>query len=978
MQRFLCDYRLNKLLTNLTLKHNLFSRRLLKTVIFSLLILSICQSSALSQIIIGKVVRKDDKTAGIAFANVKLVGVQYSGKSVGVSADEKGEFTIAVRSFPVELEVTAIGYIRKRVKVTESQADLVVELESKSFELEEFVISAEKVTVEELKSPVQIEKLDIADLKSTPSFNFYDAVVNLKGIDVATQSIIISSVNARGFNSTTNLRFKQFTDGIDTQAPGLGFSLGNIVGPTSLDIESVELIPGPTTSKYGPGAFNGVLLMTTKNPFDYQGLSFEVKGATITADKFDDSFFSLGDQFIHDISIRYAKAFNDKIGFKINGSRLAGVDFRAQNFDNIGPGDSFDNVHSIRNQSVNVANAYGDDQAALLVLPRSIRIPAPGAEPSFPILSARDTLFGVTRQGYREGDLVNYNSENIKLSGALHFKINPKTELIAESFYGKASTMLTGDDRIALRDFEIYQHKLELKSDEYFVRAYSTNQNSGNTFNVGKLGESLVQAAKPDEVWFNQYRNLIRAGQTFAIARRRADSSFPFGNFNNRFEPGTEEFNTHRSEIIGSQNPETGAAIFDESRLHHAETHINIHEWDDYFESFTVGGNARLYDPESRGTIFTDSLGNDVTNFEYGFFAEATRKINDKLEATVSARVDKNENFNVVSSQRLSLVKEIRENQFIRGSIQTGLRIPNIREQFLNQDLGDVRLVGGLEEVVGQYDLQGNAFLANSLDKFNQTVLDQANDDVRFGDGPLNVTSLRNENLDILRDGIVEQSRFRGIKPERITSLEFGYKGLIENKRLFEVVYYVNLYNNFIGTTRVVKPRTSPSTDLQLALEQANSPGSSDNIFVSDNAGSSILTQGLELLYDVTSDEGTNFAINMTFANILSDNDDPLTPGFNTPPFKLNMTLGNDKIGGNFGAEISWRYRSAFEWESSFLDGTVPAYNTFDFQLTLGLPKIDSALRIGGNNVLNREQFNSFGGPEITSYYYLSFSYGLQ
>ena len=77
------------------------------------------------------------------------------------------------------------------------------------------------------------------------------------------------------------------------------------------------------------------------------------------------------------------------------------------------------------------------------------------------------------------------------------------------------------------------------------------------------------------------------------------------------------------------------------------------------------------------------------------------------------------------------------------------------------------------------------------------------------------------QNLDILRRGIIGEDKFRGIDPERITSLEFGYRGLIENKRLFEVVYYINHYNNFIGTTRVVKPRTSPSTDLQLDAEKA-------------------------------------------------------------------------------------------------------------------------------------------------------------
>ncbi|OEK04905.1 TonB-dependent receptor [Roseivirga misakiensis] len=952
--------------------------RFLRSVFLPLILLVLSHTNAFSQLVVGKVIR-DGGTRPVSFANIKLVGGEYARRSVGVSANEDGTFTLAVKYFPSEVEVSAVGYITKRFILTNDKATWTLKLEAESFELEEFVISAEKVTEEELKLPVQIERLDIADLKSTPSFNFYDAVVNLKGVDVATQSIIVSSVNARGFNSTTNLRFKQFTDGIDTQAPGLGFSLGNIVGPTTLDIEGLELIPGPTTSKYGPGAFNGVLLMTTKNPFDYQGLSFEAKGATIATEQFDSQFFAIGNTFLHDLSVRYAdEIVKDKVAFKINGSRLSGSDFAAQNYDNIGPGAIFETTHSTRAQGINGVNVYGDDRAALVVVPKDITIPAPGSEPSFPIASERDTLFQATRQGYQEGDLVNYNAENIKFSGAIHVKLTPETELIAESFYGRASTMITGDDRIALRDFEIYQHKLEVKNENFFVRGYTTSQDAGETFNVGKTGESILELAKPSEDWFSQYTRLVAAGRGFANSRRLADSGFPQGEFLNRFEPGTERFDSIRNVIIQSQNPEFGSAIFDRSKLYHAETGININKWDDYFESFEVGANARLYDPESNGTIFTDSIGNDLTNFEYGFYLEATRKINDKLEATFSGRVDKNENFNVVSSQRLSLVKEIGESQFIRGSLQTGLRLPNIREQYFNQNLGDVRLVGGLTDVVDQYDLQGNAFFINSLDKFNEAVQAEANNNGRFGSGPLDVSALRAENFDLLREGIVDNDRFRGIKPERITSFEFGYRGLVENKRLFEVVYYINHYNNFIGTTRVVKPRTSPSTDLQLAMEQALSPGSSENIFVSDNARSSVITQGLELLYDVTSDQGTNFSINMTFANIISDNDDPLTPGFNTPPFKLNMTLGNDKISDKLGAEISWRFRSAFEWESSFVDGTVPGFNTFDFQVTYRIPKIKSAFRIGGNNVLNNQQFNSFGGPEITSYYYVSFSYGLQ
>lgn len=931
------------------------------------------QSQLNAQIVTGKVIDKATKAA-VPLASIRLVGEGYENKLIGVSADEEGNFLIAISSFPVNLQVTSVGFLPKQVRLLEPKQDLVVELEAGDLVLDEVVVTAEKISQQELRSPIQIERLTMKELNNTASFNFYDAVVNLKGVDVATQSIIINTVNTRGFNSNTNLRFRQFTDGIDGQAPGLGFSLGNIVGPSGLDVESVELIPGPTTSKFGPGAFNGVLDMKTKSPFEYKGLSFEVKGASLGTDEFDDKFFSLGTDFIGEASFRYANAIKDKVGFKVNGSILQGVDFGAFNYDNIGPGAAFEDRHSIDNQSINVVNRYGDDRAAFVVLPLTVRPPNMDGLTS---TSLEDTAFFVTRKGYREEDLVNYNARNFKLNGSLNFKITPETELELASFYGIASTMLTGDDRIALRDFEIQQHKVELKAKNFNVLGYTTMQDAGNTFNVGRLAEVMIQTAKPDSEWFNQYQRLYRNGRgSYQTVRAVADSGFPGGSgFEARFEPGTERFDSLRNQIVNSTDPRTGAKIFDQSKLYHIESNVSLNAWDDFFETFDVGASARLYDPESNGTIFTDSIGNDVTNFEFGGYAEASHKVDNRTTATASLRIDKNENFNIISSQRISAVREIKPNTFLRGSLQRGQRLPNIREQFFNQNLGDLTIVGGLPQVVGQYDLQNNAFTQNALERYNQALGDETNRILKQPNGVVNVETLKLRFLDILEDGIISNDQFNGIRPETITSFEVGYRSLVEEKRLIEAILYVNHYQNFIGVTRVVKPRTSPLTDLRLAAEQANNPGTSDQFFVSDNSSKPIITQGLELVYDVTSDQGTNFVINSTFANIVQDSEDDLTPGFNTPAFKLNLTLGKDRITRNLGAKISWRYRSSYLWESNFVDGQIPDYNTFDFQITYRIPEIFSTLRFGGNNVLNNAQFNAFGGPEITAFYYVSFNF---
>lgn len=930
-----------------------------------ILLCLLASHSMVAQTVAGKVINSATNSP-VPFANVTIVQ-EGQEKKIGVASDENGNFIIGIaQPLPVELEFTAVGFLPRRIVVESFTRNLEVRLSEDYMQLGEVYITSDKISEQDLKAPIETIKVGLVQLQSTPSFSFYESLGNLKGVDLTTQSVVINTVNTRGFNSSTNQRFRQFTDGIDNQAPGLSFSLGNIVGPSTLDIESVQLVPGPSSAFYGPSSFNGVLEMTTKNPFDYQGFSFTAKAATVSVEKDKSKFLNLGNNFISDLSARYAVAFKDKVGLKFNASILEGVDFRANNYDNIGPGEVYEDTHTIENQSINLVNVYGDDRAALLVVPRAI-LPAGGEGGGFSS-SVLDTALFVSRKGYREEDLVDYNARNLKLNGEIQFKFTDDIVLSLSAFYGKADAMITSDDRIALRDFEIAQQKAEIKGKNFLLRAYQTQQDAGNTFNVGLLGERIVQAAKPDEVWFDQYRRLYLAGRGFLAARSFADSQFP-GNYTKRYEPGTEQYDSIRTATISRQVSDNGAKIFDQSQLKHIEGIYQLGDIQEFFNTLSVGGNYRLYDPESNGTLFTDSIGNDITNFEYGAFIEMAKEISDKTEATGSLRFDKNENFEGKFSQRLSVVHQLKGIHFLRASFQRGFRFPNVREQFYNQDLGDKLILGGLSEVTDYYALQGNAFLQNALNDYNEAVATTIYDE----DAKLQGAKLK--HLDILENGIISQDRFRGLEPEQITSFELGYRSLVQDRRIFEVTYYRNYYNNFIGNLRVIKPRTSPSVDLARAAEQANSPGSSEIFFVTANAEDQIVTQGLELLYDISGTSGVNFAVNATFANIIQSSNDPLVPGFNTPPFKFNVRLGHRKISRNFGAEFTWRSRTEFEWQSAFVDGTVDGFSTFDIQMSFRMPAINSLFRLGGTNLHNIGQYNSFGGPEINAFYYLSFTY---
>ena len=256
-----------------------------------------------------------------------LVGVNIRVKDriVGTSTDVDGNFSLDISDDPpVTLIFSIIGFQSQEIEVTTNGSFIEVVMEEQTIFGNDVVVSASRVEESILSSPVTIEKIDILDIQQAASTNFYDAIGNLKGVDFSTQSLTFKSINTRGFAANGNTRFVQLIDGIDNQAPGLNFAVGNIVGISELDLESAELIPGAASALYGPNAINGILLMNSKSPFDYQGLSVNIKNGInhIDSDVQDPAFYQ-------SYSARYAKSFNDKFAFKVNASlRLYNPSFR--------------------------------------------------------------------------------------------------------------------------------------------------------------------------------------------------------------------------------------------------------------------------------------------------------------------------------------------------------------------------------------------------------------------------------------------------------------------------------------------------------------------------------------------------------------------------------------------------------------------------------------------------------------------------
>jgi len=261
---------------------------------------------------------------------ISAVSVTVKGTLAGTFSDDKGAFKLTtVQKLPFTVNVSSVGYSNKEVVVKSNNQVLDVELEAAFALGDEVVVAASRVPERILESPVSIERIGTKAIMSTPQSNYYDMITNLKGVDVVSASLTFRSIGTRGFNSSGNTRLNQIVDGMDNQAPGLNFSVGNIIGLTELDVDNIELLPGASSALYGPGGMNGTVLINSKNPFKYQGLSFQIKTGANHVDNYqrDQSPF-------YDWSVRFANKVNDKLAYKIGAQYTQAQDWLANETSN--------------------------------------------------------------------------------------------------------------------------------------------------------------------------------------------------------------------------------------------------------------------------------------------------------------------------------------------------------------------------------------------------------------------------------------------------------------------------------------------------------------------------------------------------------------------------------------------------------------------------------------------------------------------
>ena len=923
-----------------------------------------------------------------------LIGatIAVKGTISGTSTDANGKFSLKINSaLPVTLVISSVGY--ETIEMSASKADIGdIAMKEAASLMSELTVSGNRIEEKITKAPITVEKISARQLQLAPAFDQYSALQSLKGVDLLTQSLTFKSVNMRGFGANNNNRFVQLVDGMDNRSPGLGFGFGSAAGVSDIDIESIEILPGASSALYGPDALQGLMLTKTKSPFDYQGLSAQVKVGVNNVGK-----NGMSATPYTDVSLRYAKAFNNKFALKVNVQAIRGTDFIADDYsdrfhrgrDNFFTRDASKNNLATavgypaendpnKNLQYDGVNIYGDD----FNNGSAVRYPA-----TFANAALANKL--VTRTGYKEIDLIGEDGKvfSNRANIALHYKLTDKIEASAGWYYGGGNFIQTAGFRQYFPNYNRQQIKLEVKGDNFFLRAYTTQQKAEG-WGVGQTAVSINNAWKPlgstTTGWAKDFADAFTAnGGNIGAARTAADAG--------RILPGSTQFNAIRDALSNTWTNETttipglgtvgGRRFRDNSQMFHYEGMYNFKNEIKFME-LIGGASLRQYLLESGGTSFprivvdaTAKTFKEYTIKEYGAYLQASKELKlsemFSIKPTVAVRYDKNQYFNGGFTPRASVVINSGEHNF-RASWQSAFRNPSAG-QLLNAP------PAGLAGEVG-----GSTIAAESANLYKNPVY------------------LENDVNDYIAGRITEdQLKLKAYDPtrfttEKIKTWEIGYKTLINNKLYIDAFLFNSVYSDFIAAQNMRQPATGQ-------IAEVKNPATFRTLQVNFNNFNQIYVSGYGLGVDYAIGNGFNVGANYanqvgkitlkdaqgtTIKNRnlveitkrkMSDPDvaDAGRNFFISPENRFNITFGNPKLTKNLGFSMAYRWTDKMWVEQGTTAGDVwlPSWQTLDLSVMYKLPKYKTTVKLGANNIANKYYSQGYGLAQIGGMYYISLNF---
>ena len=931
-------------------------------------------------------------------ANIVLDG------STGAVSDFDGNFSLSTdQQPPFSLTVSSVGFESATVEVTSASGSLTIQLSEGSTQLDEIVVSASRFAQRIFESPVTVEKFNLQQIAETPAADFFSGLEEIRGIQVNRGGLVFNQVNTRGFGTLYNEGFVTLVDGMDNQAPIFGFAIGNLIGLNELDVQSVEVLPGAASALYGADAYKGIMFMNSKSAFDDTGISAYVKSGVTSQDVSGQNEFT-------DWGVRLAHAFSDKFAIKATYSNIEGTDWEAADTrSQDANGRIVDGVNPL-DPTYNGVNVYGDelglafdltDTFANAVLPAYEVAPGVTLAQADPATLAQlQGIFGlypnffgeglqqINFTGYDEGALTDGSTSNYKYNIEAAYRPSDNLEITLGSRQGGGKIILQGLSRYTIDNFKMTQNKVEVNWGKLNVKAYTTEEDAGDSYDTNAAG-LLMFAAQPGGPggWYNNY-----FGGFFLGALSEVNPTDPLGALNtmaqhmggvaqglvplaavdtngdgqlsildyvsslaphhrlgrtaanqNMIQPGTSEFDATLDAITS-----TTAKLTDNTKTQSFELNYDLTDRID-FADILIGGSYRNTDLNTQGTVLTDYDG-PISYYQYGMYTQAKKDFG-KLTLTGSVRYDKSEFFDAVFTPRLGALYNISDNQNLRVSYQTGFRNPTNQDQYIGLRGSRTVLMGSSPDSVDRFKMPFQRATDGAV--YNVTG------DIVFATALNPIT--------------YQPQEMKNVEPEYIVSYDVGYRFNTPTTS-FDIAAYLSQYDNFIATQDVWIPLLYNGQSVPEALANLDVfPFSVDG-----NIDEEVSSYGVSVAVNqaLTQKIGMNMSYEFNELDYTPSSATSLfEPAFNTPKHRFKVSVVGRNINNNIGFNVSLRSNSEYEYQASFIDETIQANTVIDAQVSFRLDSLSTVLKVGGTNIGGDDYVSLVGSGMIGQMFYTSLTF---
>ena len=856
------------------------------------------------------------------------------GTYIGTSTNQVGKFSLnaAFDKGPVELVVAFVGYETQFLKLESANSELRINLVPSVTLLNETVVSASRIEENILRAPVTIDKVSGRQLERISTPEVLSGLGQLAGVDVNSASMLFTSISTRGFNTAKSERVIQLVDYMDTALPSLNLSPGNLVGIPELDMESIEIIHGPASSLYGSNALSGVVLFNSKDPFVYDGLSVRLRG---------------GQRNLQDAQVRYAKKLGDKFAFKVNGSWFRADDWIANNYNaastSANPAGSPLGYDAV-NRYGEISNVYTPFQ-------------------NQPGYTVNPELYGKTvyMPGFNEQELIagDQKTRSYRVQGAVSYLIKDDLKLTVEAKRGVGTSTYQNLSRFRIKDLGTNQYRVELKNSRGFIRAYSTEDFTGNSYELSQLSSLLLNSPTTEggttkyfQQYFFVYNQAYSQARAGGLSAEAAQATAHAAADGTQLKSTDGRFATLRDKIANDDQPGRGAQQNFNSFLNDISAQRSFH-LSDFGTDMIVGAAYRAYRLGSGGKLFADTDGKRIPNYEYGAYAQLTQTLLDtRLKFALAGRLDNFKNFESAFSPRAAVVYSLGDDKQhnFRASYSQAFRSPSNTDQYLYSDLGNFILLGNVGDGFQGYNFTNAA-----------------------GQPYTPGTSLSGYEVSLAK-----------LRLERVNTTEVGYKGAIVPNVYVDVSYFRSRYNDFIGGTAFVGnvDGTRP-TPLQvnrgLASGFTNAAASPARIiYASYNNEQEVRTQGATFGITYYLDKSLNLSGNYSL-NVLDRSNLPagFRTFFNTPKHKFNIGASGVVL-RNLTYSVNYRWVEGHNQEMPFAAGRISSYRTTDAYLGYAVSKLATTFQAGVSNLFDANNIQIIGGPQIGRLAYLGLLFNVK